>query len=201
MSATPIPNPTLHHVNLKTNRLQEMIDWYGLVVGIQVTHQFDGGAWLTNDDANHRLALLAGLGFEEDQDKVRHTGLHHTAYEYPSMDNLLDTYTRLKGHKIVPHACLDHGMTMSFYYVDPDGNSVELQCDEYGDWAKSKEFMSTSPQFAADPIGVNIDPDQVVAARDAGASPEELHRRAYAGEFTPETPLDLRLPVPSADHA
>src|SRR5438552_3666580 len=115
------------------------------------------------------------------------------------MGDLLDRYVRLKEDGIVPHACLDHGMTMSFYYVDPDGNSVELQCDEFGDWAKSKKFMRTSPEFAADPIGVNIDPDAVVAARDAGASAEELHRRAYSGEFTPEKPLNLRLPEPLSE--
>jgi hypothetical protein len=28
-------NPTLHHVNLKTTRLKEMIDWYGAVVGLK----------------------------------------------------------------------------------------------------------------------------------------------------------------------
>jgi catechol 2,3-dioxygenase len=197
MGATTIPRPVLHHVNLKTTRLQEMIDWYGLVVGIEVTHQFEGGAWLTNDAANHRLALLSVPGLADDPDKLRHTGLHHTAYEYTSMNDLLDTYVRLKKHGIVPHACLDHGMTMSFYYVDPDGNSVELQCDEFGDWSKSKEFMKTAPEFASDPIGVHIDPDQVVAARNAGATPEELHRRAYASEFPSTTPLDLRLPAPA----
>ncbi len=37
--------------------------------------------------------------------------------------------------------------------------------------------------------------------RDAGATPEELHRRAYSGEFTPEAPLDLRLPVPVGKQA
>jgi catechol 2,3-dioxygenase len=196
MGATTIVQPALHHVNLKTTRLQEMIDWYGLVVGIEVTHQFEGGAWLTNDAANHRLALLSVPGLADDPDKLRHTGLHHTAYEYPSMDGLLDTYVRLKQRGVVPHACLDHGMTMSFYYVDPDGNSLELQCDEFGDWSQSKEFMKTAPEFAADPIGVHIDPDRLVAARQAGASPEELHRRAYAGEFTSTRPLDLRLPAP-----
>ena len=30
MTATVTPHPTLHHVNLKTTRLPEMIDWYGL---------------------------------------------------------------------------------------------------------------------------------------------------------------------------
>jgi catechol 2,3-dioxygenase len=44
--------PTLHHVNLKTRRLQEMIDWYAIVVGTKPTFQFPGGAFLTNDGAN-----------------------------------------------------------------------------------------------------------------------------------------------------
>jgi catechol-2,3-dioxygenase len=55
------------------------------------------------------------------------------AFEYTSCDELLDNYVRLKGLGIVPHASLDHGMTTSFYYVDPDGNSVELQYDNFGD--------------------------------------------------------------------
>ncbi len=192
MAGRTIPNPTLHHVNLKTTRLQEVIDWYGLVVGTTVTHQFEGGAWLSNDAANHRLALLTAP--EDDPLKLQHSGLHHIAFEYTLMNDLLDTYVRLKGHGIVPHACLDHGMTMSLYYVDPDGNSVELQYDEFGDWAQSKQWMHTAPEFAANPIGVPVDPDLMVAARDAGASREELHARAYAGEFTPDQPLDLRLP-------
>jgi catechol 2,3-dioxygenase len=188
-------NPVMHHVNLKTNRLQELIDWYGTVVGMTVNHQFEGGAWLTNDAANHRLALLAVPGLSDDPDKIRHTGLHHTAFEYASMDDLLDTYERLKGEGIVPHGCLDHGMTTSFYYPDPDGNSVELQCDNFGgDWAQSTVFIRTAPEFAEDPIGKHIDPDQLLAARRAGTEPDEIHRRAYAGEFTPDSPLDLRLP-------
>jgi catechol 2,3-dioxygenase len=191
---TGVIAPVMHHVNLKTIRLQEMIDWYANVVGMTPNHQFPGGAWLTNDAANHRLALLTVPGLEDDPDKVRHTGIHHTAFEYGSMDDLLDTYERLKAGGIVPHGCLDHGLTTSFYYLDPDGNSVELQCDNFGDWARSSEWMRTAPEFADDPIGKHIDPDGLVAARADGASSDEIHRRAYAGEFTPDTPLDLRLP-------
>jgi catechol 2,3-dioxygenase len=194
MTSSARSNPVLHHVNLKTTRLQEMIDWYGVVIGTEVTHQFEGGAWLTNDAANHRLALLAMPGVSEDPRKLEHAGLHHTAYEYPSMDELLDNYARLRGRGIVPHACLDHGMTMSFYYVDPDGNSVELQCDEFGDWSRSKAFMLESAEFTANPIGVTVDPEALLAARDVGVTPADIHRRAYAGEFSPDAPLDLRLP-------
>lgn len=187
--------PTLHHINLKTKHLQEMIDWYATVVSMKPTFQFPGGAWLTNDAANHRLALLTSPQLSEDPDKLMHTGIHHSAFEYATIDDLLDTYMRLKALGIKPHACLDHGMTTSFYYVDPDGNSVELQVDNFGTWEESSEWMRTSPQFAADPIGMPIDPAQVVAARKAGASFAELHQRAYAGEFQPSGPLDLRVPL------
>ncbi len=193
-------NPVLHHVNLKTVRLQEMIDWYGTVVGTTVTFQFDSGAWLTNDTANHRIALLSVPGLEDDTDKVRHTGLHHTAFEYPSFDDLLDDYIRLRGHGITPHVCIDHGMTTSFYYVDPDGNAVELQCDNFGDWAKSTDFMQQATEFASDPIGMALDPELLVVARAVGASSHELHERAYRGEFQPEGDVDLLLPSAPAQN-
>ena len=195
MATETVLKPTLHHVTLKTTRLLEMIDWYGQLVGLKPSYQFEGGAWLTNDAANHRLALLTHPSITDDPDKLAHSGIHHSAYEYRSMDELLDTYARLEPMRIVPHACLDHGMTTSFYYADPDGNSVELQSDNFSDWSRSTEYMRTTPEFAANPIGVPVDPELMVAARHAGASSEELHRRAYAGEFEPSAQLDLRFPL------
>jgi catechol 2,3-dioxygenase len=187
-------NPVLHHVNLKTRRLQEMIDWYGLAVGMHSQHQFEGGAWLTNDAANHRLALLTTPGMEDDPDKIKHTGLHHTAFEFDSLDALLERYEGLRDSGHLPHACLDHGMTTSFYYVDPDGNSVELQSDNFGgDWVLSSAFLKTQA-FIDDPIGTQIDPEKMLQARAAGASPEDVHDQGYAGSLAPDSPLDLRLP-------
>jgi catechol 2,3-dioxygenase len=161
---------------------------------MRARHQYEGGAWLSNDSANHRLALLTVPGMQDDPDKVRHTGIHHTAFEFASLDDLLDRYGLLKAHTQLPHACLDHGMTTSFYYADPDGNSVELQSDNFdGDWDRSSAFLYT-PEFAADPIGKQIDPEQMLTARAEGADAHEIHRRGYAGEFDPGKDLDLRLP-------
>ncbi len=190
-----LARPVLHHVNLKTTRLQEMIDWYATVAGLSTVFQFPGGAWLTNDTANHRLALLTSSQMSDDAGKLVHTGIHHFAFEHATIDDLLAAYTRLKDQGIVPHMTLDHGMTTSFYYVDPDGNSVELQVDNFGNWAESSEWMRTSPDFAADPIGKFIDADQILAARAAGASLAEIHRRAYGGEFPPSGPMDPRVPL------
>lgn len=187
--------PTLHHINLKTLRLQDMIDWYATVLGMETQYRFPGGAWLTNDEANHRIALLVSPVLSEDADKLMHTGFHHSAFEYANMGDLLDTYSRLKALGIEPHASLDHGITFSLYYEDPDNNSVELQTDNFGSWQESGEWIRTSPLFAANPIGMPVDPEQVVAARQAGASFAELHERAYAGEFKPTGELDLHLPM------
>ncbi len=41
MSDTTAVHPKFHHFNLKTTRLQEMIDWYGAVVGAEVVFQSD----------------------------------------------------------------------------------------------------------------------------------------------------------------
>ncbi len=185
--------PKMHHINLKTTRLQEMVDWYGKVVGAEVVFQFPGGAWLTNDEANHRIAMLYSPRMSDDPEKLVHTGMHHSAFEYDSIDDLLAAYTRLKEEGIEPHATLDHGMTTSFYYADPDGNSVELQHDNFGDWQKSKEWMRASPQMLANPIGVPVDPEKMIEARKAGASVEEIHERAYAGEWPAE--FDPRVPL------
>ena len=188
------PRPVLHHVNLKTTRLQAMIDWYGTVLGMQVIFQNDVAAWLSNDDANHRLALLAFPGFEDDPGKARHTGIHHTAFEFASFGDLMATYERLRAAGITPGACLDHGMTTSLYYSDPDGNRVELQVDNVGDWAASKLHMQTSPEFAANPIGVFFDPDAMLAAHESGIGFDEIHARAIAGEYVPAQTPDLGLP-------
>jgi catechol-2,3-dioxygenase len=191
MSDQATIRPTFHHFNLKTTKLQELIDWYATVVGAEVTFQDATGAWLTNDAANHRIALLAFPGFVDDPDKETRTGMHHSAFEYEGFEDLNASYLRLREEGIEPDICIDHGMTLSYYYKDPDGNRVELQIDAFGDWAASKEWMRTSPDFKANPIGVFVDPVKVAEAA-AGESFEEIHRRTMAGELSPaQVPVEL----------
>lgn len=184
-------SPTLHHVNLKTTRLKEMIDWYGTVAGMKPQHVAPVGAWLSNDAANHRLALLAFPGMSDDADKDTHTGIHHAAFEFGSLAELFENFGRLRGLGILPRFCLDHGPTISMYYLDPDRNAVELQADNFHDWAKSSEYIRTSPVFAANPIGVFFDPDKAYEAFKAGMGHEELHRAVMAGDFLPAVPTPL----------
>ena len=86
-TATTI-QPKFHHFNLKTTQLQEMIDFYRTLVGAEVIFQDATGAWLSNDAANHRIALLAFPNFVDDPDKETRTGMHHSAFEYASFEEL-----------------------------------------------------------------------------------------------------------------
>ena len=131
-----------HHALLKTARMQEMIDWYAAVVGTEAVFQAPGIAFLSNDAANHRISIVGNPQFRDNPEFRKFAGMHHLAFEYASVDDLLDTWQRLHDdYGYEPHVAVHHGMTLSFYYVDPDGNSVELQADVFGDWKKSKAWM------------------------------------------------------------
>ena len=87
---------------------------------------------------------------------------------------------------------VDEGLQTAIYYTDPEQNSVELNVNNYGNEWTATEHMRTAAPFGAQPRRVQIDPDKMIAARKAGASPWELHERAFAGEFAPAKPYDPR---------
>ena len=190
--------PVFHHVTIKTSRLQEMVDWYRKLIGVEVNFQDDNNAWTTNDEANHRVAFLSVPGLEDDADKVKHTGMHHSAFEYASFDDLMSSFERLKGEGILPAFSLDHGLTISLYYRDPEGNYVELQSDNFGDWKQSTDFMRTSKDFQSNPIGTFFDPEKVCQAHRAGESFAALQPAIRAGKFQPDSISPMGLPMPEA---
>ncbi|TPG38360.1 extradiol dioxygenase [Roseomonas nepalensis] len=193
-----IIRPALHHVTLKTTRLDEMIAWYGVVIGARVNFRDAMNAWMTNDAANHRIALLSAPGLGDDERKSFHNGMHHSAFEYESFADLMLSYDRMSRAGIEPAFCLEHGLTISLYYRDPEGNFVELQSDNFGDWDKSSEWMRTSPVFRENPIGVFFDPRRVFEAHAAGADFAALQAAIRAGDYAPSAGMpDIGLPMPS----
>jgi len=189
--------PKLHHVTMETSRLDEMIAWYGIVVGAEVQFRDQFNAWTTNDAANHRIAFLAVPGLSDDIQKVNHNGMHHCEFEYDSFADLMSTYDRLRNTGVEPAFSLDHGLTISLYYKDPEGNFVELQSDNFSDWALSTEFMRTSADFAADPIRTFFDPGRYTKSFQAGADFKTLQKAIRAGAYLPDPiPSSIGLPAP-----
>ena len=58
------------------------------------------------------------------------------------------------------------------YYTDPDGNRVELQIDNLDPEAADAYFRSDA--FAANPIGVAFEPDDLVRRYESGVPFAEL---------------------------
>ena len=188
--------PSLHHVTIKTTRLDAMIAWYTLAIGAEVNFRDANNAWMSNDGANHRIAFLSVPGLSDDADKTRHNGMHHTAFEYASFADLMATYDRLRNAGIEPAFCLDHGLTISCYYKDPEGNFVELQSDNFSDWKLSTHYMRTWVEFAANPIGMFFDPARVHDAFNSGVDFKSLQKNIRGGSYLPTAIPDIGLPAP-----
>jgi catechol-2,3-dioxygenase len=191
----PTIKPALHHVTMKTSHLDEMIAWYALLIGAQVQFRDQAAAWMTNDDANHRIAFLAVPGLSDDAEKVRHNGMHHCAFEYASFADLMSSFDRLRAAGVLPAFCLDHGLTISHYYKDPEGNFVELQSDNFSDWKLSSAWMRTSADFAANPIGTFFDPARVYEKFQSGSDFKSLQKAIRAGAYLPNPIPNIGLPT------
>jgi hypothetical protein len=102
-------------------------------------------------------------------------GVDHVAYTYASLSDLFDSYAELKGNGISPYWCIHHGITVSMYYGDPDGNQMEFQVDCFTDNDDANAYMYRS--FAINPIGVEYDPDEWLAEVRSGTPVEDLLAR------------------------
>lgn len=163
------------HVVYSTRRFDEMIDWYQKVFEANVVHQDPMLAFLTYDDEHHRFAFINMSAFKPGgaEAGVRaETGVNHVAYTYANLGDLLETYARLKQSGITPYWPIHHGMTLSFYYRDPDGNRMEFQVDCCTS-EEARAYM-LSDAFAANPIGVDVDPEALLAQYRSGVPVEKL---------------------------
>ncbi len=164
------------HVVYRTRRFEQMLRWYQTVFDAKIQHQNPALAFLTYDDEHHRFAFVnldVVRPERTEMDRRGMIGVDHVAYTYGSLNDLLENYAQLKEQGIKPYWCIHHGVTVSMYYADPDGNQMEFQVDSYGSNEEANAFMA-SPHFAANPIGVEYNPDEWLARLRAGARVSEF---------------------------
>ena len=169
------------HAVLRTNKFRQMVDWYKTVLQADVVFENQMLAFMTYDDEHHRIAIAAFPGVEDRA--PRGAGLDHLAYTYRNFSDLIATYERLKAAGITPVAPINHGLTLSMYYRDPDGNKVELQIDNFDTVEELKGFFRSN-DFSKNPIGVTFDPDELARQYHAGVPEAELRK------YRPENGLD-----------
>lgn len=165
----------LAHIVYMTRRYEAMINWYCAVFKAKPVHADPALTFLAFDEENHRFGIvnldLMRPGGDGRQGDI---GVNHTAFTYSGAGALLETYARLKAIGIEPYWPVHHGMTLSLYYQDPDGNRLELQVDALGSAEAIAYFGSQA--FAVNPIGVAFDPDALLANWRAGSEEASLLR-------------------------
>lgn len=174
-----VPPRKFVHVVYRTRRFAEMLAWYETVFDAKVQYQDPALAFLTYDDEHHRFAfanldvIQPGVPEPAQRNLV---GVDHVAYTYGSVTELFENYAWLKARGIKPYWCVHHGITLSMYYADPDGNQMEFQVDCFPTSDGANALMH-SPRWSVNPIGVEYDPDAWLARLRAGAPAEELLAR------------------------
>lgn len=174
------------HVFYRTRRFEQMLQWYKTVFGARVQYQNPGLAFLTYDDEHHRFAFANMALFRPDcaeTERQGAIGVDHVAYTCASLRDLLENYARLKEESINPYWCIHHGITVSLYYADPDGNQMEFQVDSYSSSEEATTFMHEL--FSANPLGVEFDPEDWLARLRAGTPESELLLRQVHEPVSP----------------
>ncbi len=169
----------LAHFVVRTSRYKEVVDFYKLVFRADASYENEALAFLTFDDEHHRIAVLQIPGLVDQPDGV--TGVHHVAFTYATLADLLENYERLKSVGIEPVYVINHGPTTSLYYEDPDRNQLEFQVENYATVEESGKFFF-SEAFAENPIGVEFDPEEMLRRLRAGEPEEDLKRRPDIGK-------------------
>jgi catechol-2,3-dioxygenase len=179
----------LAHIVLQTNRLNEMKQWYRSVLDTRIVFESRTATFMTFDDEHHRLALVTLPGLVERTPRT--VGMTHSAYTLPGLHELLLRYRQLKTVGIEPTFSIQHGVTTSMYYQDPDTNLVELQVDNFATADEATAYMQGA-EYAADPGGLTYDPEAMTAALESGTPESELTSRAWAAK-TPRVDARVRF--------
>ena len=167
-----VPHPRAYaHVVFKTTKADAMIDWYCKVLGMSVVMRGPVINFLTWDEAQDRIAILQVP--ESEAPRAQNSNIHHIAFEYESLADIVAVYRSVVKEGIKPHWCVNHGVATAMYFHDPEGNSIELTIENFQSVDKLNEWLSTGA-FNQNPVGVTLDPDELARRVESGEPETEI---------------------------
>ncbi|KAI0386110.1 Glyoxalase/Bleomycin resistance protein/Dihydroxybiphenyl dioxygenase [Hypomontagnella monticulosa] len=181
-TSKPLSPIALCHVVLRTTPegYERLVDFYLTLLGAKITHKSHRLAFLSYDYEHHRLAIIADPTSHRRKPEGPQVGLHHVAFGFETLKDLATSYEQKKAAGILPAWCVNHGMSTSMYYEDPDGNEIEFQVDNYDTVQEAVDFMA-SKEFEENPVGVDYDADDFVRRVKSGEDEKSIKARPNIG--------------------
>jgi catechol-2,3-dioxygenase len=179
----------LAHVVLRTMNIRPMIEFYKNFLGARIEFESDRAAFLGYDEEHHRIGIIAFENLALPAQPA--PGLEHVAFTFDNLQDLVTAYEQRKAYGIRPAICVNHGPTTSMYYMDPDGNRLESQVDNFDNAEEATAFV-TSASFRENPVGEDFDPEELARRVRSGEDEATIKRRADVG------PREIPTMVPTA---
>jgi catechol 2,3-dioxygenase len=96
---------------------------------------------------NHHDFAVMEVSGEGTSRKATSVGLDHVAFKIgDSLDDLREAKAKLETAG-VPVRPVDHEVTKSLYFADPDGNGIELYIDASDAWRKDPARVAQAKPF------------------------------------------------------
>ena len=134
----------LGHVVLRVTDWARAERFYNGVLGLPIMARFDeDGMKMTffSLGNHHDFAILEVSG-EGSSHVATSVGLHHVAFKIgDSLDELREAKTMLEGAGVVVTP-IDHEVTKSLYFDDPDGNNLEVYVDASDIWRREPQRVA-----------------------------------------------------------
>jgi catechol 2,3-dioxygenase len=119
------------HVVLKVRDLERTKKFYAEVMGLEIMKvepSIKMAFFASNGRDHHEIAAIEIDGNIPDS-QAGGVGLSHLAFRLRDEAHLRAAYTDLKEHEVKIISAVNHGVTKSIYFRDPDGHLLEVYCD------------------------------------------------------------------------
>jgi len=114
------------HIHLKVSDFKKAEKFYTKLLGFKVNERTNNYLFLTLGKKHHDLALQEIVDAKKPSENS--IGLYHFAIEAKDLKELATLYFKLKKEKI-DVSPIDHGISKTLYFSDPDGNGIEVYVD------------------------------------------------------------------------
>jgi catechol-2,3-dioxygenase len=127
------------------------------------------------------MVIVQDPSHEQIKDRPRAATVYHIAFTLNSLSDLATSYEQKKARGILPHWPVNHGMSTSMYYADPDGNEFEMQVNNFDTAEEALAFMATE-EYAQNPIGADINIDEFLGRVRSGEDEAAIKKRPVIGQ-------------------